>query len=175
MKHIDKQRAVTILLILLTLGCQLFIFSNSLKGGEESAKQSGAVVEIVRPSVEQILPAVKVEPTEANIVKFVRKAAHFLEFALLGCVACFTARRFTPKKRWFLTLPMGYAVLTAFADEGIQLFSDGRAGRLTDVLIDSAGAVSGMLFAFGCIALAIYVRSRKEKTLYAKHKKEEMK
>ena len=98
-----------------------------------------------------------------------------MEFALLGCLACFTARRFTPKKRWFLTVPIGYAVLTAFADEGIQLFSDGRAGRLTDVLIDSAGAVSGMLFAFGCIALASYIRSRKEKTLYAKHKTEEMK
>ena len=37
MKQFDKRRAVTILLILLTLGCQIFIFSNSLKGGEDSA------------------------------------------------------------------------------------------------------------------------------------------
>ena len=33
----------------------------------------------------------------------------------------------------------------------------------------------GMLFAFGCIALAVYVRSRKKKSIYAKHKEEEMK
>ena len=162
-KRIDKRRAITLLLLLLTLSAQIFIFSNSLKGGEESAKQSSAVVEIVRPSVEQILPIVKVEPTKDNVVRFVRKAAHFAEFALLGCLACFTARRFTNRKRLLLTVPLGYAVLTAFADEGIQLFSDGRAGQFTDVLIDSAGAAAGLLFAFCCMALVTYFRSRKEK------------
>jgi len=59
MRKPTKRQVIALLLILCTLGAQLFIFSNSLKGGEESAKQSGAVVEVVRPSVEQILPAVK--------------------------------------------------------------------------------------------------------------------
>ncbi|MBQ9794338.1 MAG: VanZ family protein, partial [Clostridia bacterium] len=136
--------------------------SNSLTGGEESAKQSGAVVEVVRPSVEQILPAVKVEPTEDNVVRFVRKAAHFLEFALLGFLCCVTAKYFTKKKSVFLTVPFGYCVLTALADEGIQLFSQGRAGRFTDVLIDSGGALTGLLFAFGCIALAGWIKNRKK-------------
>lgn len=170
-----KKQVFTWLLILATLGCQIFIFSNSLRDGEESAKQSGIVVELVKPPVEQLLPAVKVEPTEQNIVRFVRKAAHFLEFALLGCLCCFTARRFTEKKGLFLTLPLGYAVLTAFADEGIQLLSAGRAGRLTDVLIDSAGAVTGLLFAFGCLALWGYFRKRKDKNKVTHKNTEEMK
>ncbi|MBE6579742.1 MAG: VanZ family protein [Ruminococcaceae bacterium] len=162
MRKPTKRQVIALLLILCTLGAQLFIFSNSLKGGEESAKQSGAVVEVVRPSVEQILPAVKVEPTEDNVVRFVRKAAHFLEFALLGFLCCVTARYFTKKKSVFLTVPFGYCVLTALADEGIQLFSQGRAGRFTDVLIDSGGALTGLLFAFGCIALAGWIKNRKK-------------
>jgi len=162
MRKPTKRQMIALLLILCTLGAQLFIFSNSLKGGEESAKQSGAVVEVVRPSVEQILPAVKVEPTEDNVVRFVRKAAHFLEFALLGFLCCVTARYFTKKKSVFLTVPFGYCVLTALADEGIQLFSQGRAGRFTDVLIDSGGALTGLLFAFGCIALAGWIKNRKK-------------
>lgn len=162
MRKPTKRQVIALLLILCTLGAQLFIFSNSLKGGEESAKQSGAVVEVVRPSVEQILPAVKVEPTEDNVVRFVRKAAHFLEFALLGFLCCVTARYFTKKKSVFLTVPFGYCVLTALADEGIQLFSQGRAGRFTDVLIDGGGALTGLLFAFGCIALAGWIKNRKK-------------
>lgn len=162
MRKPTKRQVIALLLILCTLGAQLFIFSNSLKGGDESAKQSGAVVEVVRPSVEQILPAVKVEPTEDNVVRFVRKAAHFLEFALLGFLCCVTARYFTKKKSVFLTVPFGYCVLTALADEGIQLFSQGRAGRFTDVLIDSGGALTGLLFAFGCIALAGWIKNRKK-------------
>ncbi len=158
-----KGQILTWILLLAVAGCQIFIFSNSLRDGEESAKQSGAIVELVKPPVEQLLPAVKVEPTEHNIAVFVRKAAHFLEFALLGCLCCFAARRFTEKKRWFLTVPLGYAVLTAFADEGIQLFSEGRAGKLTDVLIDSAGALTGLLFAFGCLALWGHFRKKQEK------------
>ena len=158
-----KGQVLTWLLLLAVVGCQIFIVSNSLRDGEESAKQSGAVVELVKPPVEQLLPVVKVEPTEYNVVVFVRKAAHFLEFALLGCLCCFAARRFTGEKKLFLTIPLGYAVLTAFADEGIQLFSEGRAGRFADVLIDSAGALTGLLFAFGCLALAGAIRKRKEK------------
>lgn len=175
MKSMDKRRMLTLFLILLTLGSQLFIFSNSLKGGEESAKQSGAVVELVRPSVEQLLPAVKVEPTEDNVVRFVRKAAHFAEFALLGFLACLTARRFTHKKSLFLTVPLGYAVITAFADEGLQLFSNGRACKFTDVLIDSSGAATGLLFAFGMIALGSYRRSRKKNRSQKQYISEEMK
>lgn len=172
MKKPTKRQALTLLLILCTLGAQIFIFSNSLKGGEESAKQSGAVVEIVRPSVEQILPAVKVEPTEDNVVRFVRKAAHFLEFALLGFLCCVTARMFTKKKVLFLTIPFGYSVLTAFADEGIQLFSQGRAGRFTDVLIDSGGALTGLLLAFGCVALAEWFKTRMKRKNTPKQKEE---
>ena len=157
-----RSRIFNWLLMALALCCLLFIFSNSLKDGEESAKQSGAVVELVKPAVEQILPLLQIEPTHDNVVRFVRKAAHFSEFALLSCLICFAVRRFTHKKALYLTIPMSCAALAAFADEGIQLFSVGRAGSLKDVLIDTSGAAAGLLFAVACLWIGKKLIQKKE-------------
>ena len=36
--------------------------------------------------------------------------------------------------------------LSAMADETVQLFVPGRSGQVTDVLLDSAGALAGIIF-----------------------------
>ena len=41
-------------------------------------------------------------------------------------------------------------MLVASLDETLQLFVNGRAGRVQDVLIDSAGALVGVLVVFIC-------------------------
>ena len=69
-----------------------------------------------------------------------RKAAHFLEFAVLGILLTGTfhgARNFT------LAKPMLFAVLTAMTDETIQAFTPGRNCALSDVWLDAAGALTG--------------------------------
>lgn len=147
-------------LVLLTFAVQLFIFSNSMKDAEASSAQSDKVAEIVRPPAEVILPQLDVEPSKSNISRIVRTAAHFSEFALLGCVAFFTVRSFA-KKAWpVLLLPFLYAVLTAFLDEAIQLTSPGRAWQMEDILVDSAGAFCGILFAAALCALVISINKR---------------
>ena len=45
---------------------------------------------------------------------------------------------------------LGYCVLIASLDETLQLFVSGRAGRVQDVLIDSAGAFVGIVLVFIC-------------------------
>ena len=93
---------------------------------------------------------------------FVRKLAHFSEYALLGAMLFFTYRAYTSERKKFL-FPALVAALVPFCDEGLQFFSDGRAPMLTDVGIDLLGCVCGMLFAWVVLLIAATIGKRKEK------------
>ena len=162
MKAFVKKHRRSLLLFLLVLCVQMIIFSFSMRDGETSSAQSGAVVDIVGPAVEKVLPIFGVEPTRDNVVIFVRKCGHFLEFALLGMVFFFAVASLCKKKTTAMVWAMGLAFLTACGDEYIQSFSPGRASQFTDVLIDSAGALTGILFAFLC-TLFFCKKSRKRR------------
>lgn len=71
----------------------------------------------------------------------VRKCAHITEFAALHVTILFALQKNAFQgKRWLKTA-LFLTVLYACTDEFHQLFVPGRAGRVTDVLIDSIGAV----------------------------------
>ena len=73
----------------------------------------------------------------------VRKGAHITEYAILGFLglgACLST--FKRKNFW---ISLGICVLYAASDEIHQLFVPGRAGRISDVLIDSVGALIGII------------------------------
>lgn len=70
-----------------------------------------------------------------------RKAAHFTEFTALGCLLCWRAGMLKKQKY----VPFLWGVSAACVDECIQIFSPGRAARITDVLLDSAGVLTGLL------------------------------
>ena len=84
-----------------------------------------------------------------------RKMAHFLEFASLGFLFFWLYSML--KKPWFYSACCGVAV--ACVDETIQLFSPGRASRITDVLLDSAGMACGMAALWLCVT--IYQKKKK--------------
>jgi VanZ family protein len=73
-----------------------------------------------------------------------KKGGHALGYGLLG-LAYFYAlpARLSPGYRWILALLM--VVLFALSDEYHQAFVEGRGSRLTDVLIDTAGATLALL------------------------------
>lgn len=76
---------------------------------------------------------------------FVRKAAHFSEYALLGILeyllACEGLK--TDKKR--IPLVGGILFLSGMADEFHQWFVPGRYASIWDVCLDFAGGMTGML------------------------------
>ena len=88
--------------------------------------------------------------TQAKIIDgfsfIVRKAAHFCEFALLGCLTLWTA--YIKNKRVIRNLmSAGFVCLAvAVADEMIQITSPGRSAEVVDVTIDFFGACAGALF-----------------------------
>lgn len=113
--------------------CVCFIFGQSLQPAEESTVESKCVLSMA----EYILPGI----TE----HFIRKAAHFTEFAVLGA---FAGMLFAGKFKHFIT-GVFFAIMTggfvALCDETIQLFVEGRSGQISDVWLDSAGAMTGAL------------------------------
>lgn len=80
---------------------------------------------------------------------YVRKAAHMTEYAILAVLLYIWLGKwqFTIRKRMLLAIAA--TALYAASDEFHQLFVAGRSGRLTDVLIDSAGAILGVLIFAG--------------------------
>lgn len=130
------------------------IWGHSLMSGEDSGNESQIVVELVRrvayklyasgnPLVLKVtsrFPGILgiLENDEA-ISFYVRKAAHFTEYFVLGVLA-FNAVRLT-----FAHPLISLAVIGTLwmgvpnIDETIQRFTPGRAGMFTDTLIDMAG------------------------------------
>ena len=113
-----------------------FIFCMSLNNAEESKALSDSLAQRL------------INFLGINIPKVIlRKGAHFVEFAGLGfclCNALYASfgHRLTP------VFALVGTVIYAISDEVHQIFSEGRACQITDVLIDSAGALSGIVIAF---------------------------
>ncbi|HHV11241.1 MAG TPA: VanZ family protein [Clostridiales bacterium] len=85
---------------------------------------------------------------------FVRKGSHFCEYALLAVTLAFHLYFCGFRKGRLFFLPVILSAIYAATDEFHQTFVPGRSGQLGDVLIDTTGAVAGMLFFF--LVLRIY-------------------
>ena len=139
-----------IVFTLALIGCIAFIFSNSMAVAEVSSLSSGRVLRWLQ----RILKALGA-PGLANrlTMHIVRKMAHFCEYMLEGFLLMLCMRVYTRNYVWHISVPMLGGVLTAMTDETIQLFSPGRSSQVTDVWLDSAGVLVGILVALVFMAL----------------------
>ena len=145
-----KQNSKLSKLTLLSIVWIIVIFSFSLQSGEESGELSGGIVAWI---VGLFFPE---DFTHIELVHFlVRKAAHFTEYFILGGLLSLTIR----EAKWnrVMLAPWVMGTLVACCDETIQLFSEGRAGQITDVMIDSSGVLTGC----AVLALVVMILSRK--------------
>ena len=137
----DRNKTQSIIFLILTILWVCVIFSFSLQNGEESSQLSGGIVAYF---VEWIAPEgfTQVEVLELLI----RKGAHFTEYFILGGLILQTIRAMKGKKSILFSWIIG--TMVACCDEIIQLFSDGRAGQITDVMLDSRGVFAGCLLLY---------------------------
>lgn len=145
------RRKICFVLMLLWM---LVIFMFSARDGVESTADSYRVgMEVGRLVVPAFSELSEEEQTAfAAAVDFpVRKTAHAMEYTVLGVFAIGTlygAGRRNGRRipAWCGALAAWMiAVLYAAGDEIHQLFVPGRNGQLSDVLLDSAGALAGVL------------------------------
>ena len=74
----------------------------------------------------------------------IRKVAHFVEYFMLFILTYECFKEYKIKK--VLVVSLLFCILWAFFDEFHQLFVDGRCGQIKDVLIDSFGSFTSLLF-----------------------------
>ena len=122
------------------------IFYFSSQNGEESAQTStGLAVFVMRllvPGFDSLSAAEKAVHFD-RLVLFVRKAAHFTEFAMLGASLRLLFHALALRRPVLIAWAAG--TLYAGTDELHQMFVDGRGPMWQDVCIDSAGVLTAVL------------------------------
>ena len=147
---------LSFILLFITLALIVFIFSNSFQNSEISGNSSGFITDLLN----RICSSLKLKIFLSE--EIVRTMAHFCEFGLLGVMALCTSLSFFGVKLQSFLISISVFCVTAVTDECIQLFSDGRAFQLSDILIDISG---GLLGATAVFLIALLIRNHKVKEL----------
>ena len=119
---------------------------------------SRVVARAVTPDFDRMAAAAQAHAVE-RVHHAVRKGAHLLEYAMLGMFLTL-ALHGTGRRRAALAAVLLSAIWAAF-DELRQLTVSGRAGLISDVWIDIAGAALGALAARLLLAVRRALRARR--------------
>ena len=129
-----------LLILLVVVFWMAIIFKLSAQPGEQSNILSTKVTTAIVSLAKLFRPDVNV----LTLNHFIRKCAHFLAYLVLGIIVLFAMRRigYTGKTGVWITLLIciGYAT----TDELHQAFVPGRTPKISDVFIDSSGALLGI-------------------------------
>lgn len=129
--------------------CMGIIFSLSAQNGEESSDLSGSFVMA-------ILEWLKIDIDEGLL----RTCAHCLEFMGLSLLI-FNATYSTCETKLTPLIAFAGTVFYAITDEIHQIFVPGRAFQLSDLLVDSTGALIGVIASFVILKFILYIKKRR--------------
>lgn len=160
----------------LTLAIMVLIFCFSAQSGGESGSLSDTIARMLASAFVGGFDNMPIEQQTQIIAQMswpIRKTAHASEYACLAMSLVITCwqiaawrhetregARLCPRRVPFVGMTaFVIAVLYACSDEIHQLFIDGRAGQVADVLVDASGAAIGCLlmcllmwrFMIGCM------------------------
>ncbi len=138
----DKKKIVSWAAVLL---CMAVIFILSAQKGEESQELSDILIVIFGIELSS---------------DFVRTCAHFLEYAGLSVLVYNALWQTCGYARPFLAVVI--SSVYAVTDEVHQLFVEGRACQITDIIIDSIGAAAGIAVLTALIFVCRKTRRRKQ-------------
>lgn len=162
MKH-PKYWARFFLVASIVTAALVFWFS-SQNGGDSQAMSDAVTLRVARTLRPDFMKmSVQAQQSYLEILStIVRKNAHFCEFMLLGFNLMGTMRFYFPRLSdgGCRLRAMGIAVLYAASDELHQMFISERSSQTLDVLIDSAGSLTGTLIMTLCLALLARMGTR---------------
>ena len=141
MKKSDKKSLL--LWGMLSVVTLLFIYGQSMLSRTDSGNVSGFVVTWLKPIL---------DPgnlwAEGTFHHFIRKAAHFTEYACFGLFfGRFSLLLGRIRGVHYISMPLFVALSVAVSDEYLQYFT-GRGSAVTDVVLDFSGAVFGFLLIY---------------------------
>ena len=143
---------------LITIGVMVMIFCFSTEPAEKSDTTSGIISKRVADAVRPGWDTLRQEEKKLffdTVQYYVRKTAHFTEFALLGFCLRICLESWAGRKRGLSLFSWAGATGYAVLDEMYQRTVDGRSGQWQDVLIDSSGVLTGALIAAAALYLLL--------------------
>ena len=129
-------------LVILWMGL-IFFFSH--QPATESSKLSSGITEAIVDVVNIIAPDNDLISNQESINFIIRKGAHFGVYLILGLLVYKGLIYSNISKHKVIILAVLICILYAISDEIHQLFISGRSGQVSDVLLDSAGGLVGVL------------------------------
>lgn len=150
----NQNRKFRLWLCLLLINLAI-IWGNSLLPGHIS----GAISNAVKDFILLLLPLKQGgSPGGGGLI---RKLAHFTEFTCLG-ICLSQLLRIKCNKQWKnILLPSLFGVAAAAIDETIQRFVPNRGPGIKDVLLDSAGVITGVII----VTMIYRFKSKKQSVL----------
>lgn len=129
-----------LLILLAVVFWMAIIFKLSAQPGEQSNLLSSNVTGVIVSLTQRFRPDVNLE----SLNHLIRKCAHFLAYLVLGVIGLFAMRRIGLTGKRGVGFALLLCIAYAITDELHQSFVPGRTPKLTDVLIDSSGALLGI-------------------------------
>lgn len=123
---------------ILSLLWVLIILWFSLQDGSTSSLQSG----FITANIQKLLASFGINIERQLLSFLIRKTAHFTEFFILGMLIKQSSYILQNNALLYLCF------LVPILDETVQSFVPGRAMALTDMLIDGAGILCGILVVY---------------------------
>ena len=135
------KKAYRTISLLLLIAVMITIFILSHQNGDASTETSGFVTRLLSVFFGDDIP-------EA----IVRTFGHFSEFAALGFLATNCLYAFKERKKPIVCGALSWAY--AWTDEIHQIFVDGRAFQISDLLVDLGGIITGTVLIY--LILLVY-------------------
>lgn len=153
-KRLLMKKFIIVASWILVIACMITIFTLSAQLADDSKNLSEGVTMHIFKGVSKIMPSIDISFKEFNYI--VRKFAHFTIYFILGVLVLNAFRRGGRRSIRFICISFIVCVLYAMSDEFHQSFVPGRGPAIFDVLIDSSGSATGIMF---------YIMTRKVKNI----------
>ena len=155
-----KVKKVIMFLILIAVIAGIFIFSSHT--GTESSAISSKITRLISRIIFRNFSEMSLSQQEfivSELDPFVRKLAHFTVYALLGALMYWFIMLTELRLPFTFILSWVFCTIYAASDEYHQSFTPGRSMNFRDVVIDSSGALCGIIAAMIIVIVFRYIVS----------------
>lgn len=158
-----KRFLLDIIIILCWMG---IVFTFSAQPGRNSTNLSGSIAEKIVNIVHRNDDLTSKEKTELTkkYNRVLRKLAHYTIYLLGGIAIISFINSLMNNKKLTITLTILSGFVYALSDEIHQSFTPGRDPRITDVLIDTSGVITGVIIYIVILAIAKKTKKKNKVT-----------
>ncbi len=135
-----KRKAFPWILVILWMAL-IFFFSH--QPATESSELSSGITRRITDIIEGTAPNININ--QESLSHIIRKCAHFGIYLVLGFLVTYALNHNNISRQKIILLAFLICLLYAISDEIHQLYIPGRSGQVSDVLLDSAGGLVGIV------------------------------